>query len=327
MILLIGIANSQLVELAKLKDINAVLLTEDNSFNRPRVGYSGIEEFHNKKLFLDLLLSAKEIFYHPETFDETKFNCQDPTATSRGLTENFLLFAKQQGVKVHNLSLLGQDTIDKHLAEYLKLADIRKDSSGPQIWGVGCSFTYGSGVNVEQRYINVLGKKLNMPVNCLALPGTSIKWAADQILRSDIRKGDLVVWGLTSKHRLPLVHNNTVGHASIYWIDLITGFDKKFLVQLLSDEENLNYQQFTCINQVINFCDKISAKIVLLGILTLPIDQLYLHSNPHFYQCSNDYVDLGSDNEHPGPKQHQIYADIVYNQIQKGYNCDAVQGS
>lgn len=324
MILFVGLANSQLVDIAKSLNVQASLVTENNVSDIVPVGYTGIEEFVDKKIFLNLLLSAEEIFYHPETFNQTKFDFNNPTTTSQGLTENFLLLAKQQGVTVHNLTFLGQETVTNNRSNYLKLADIRKQVDGPQIWGVGCSFTYGTGVDIDQRYINILSKRLDMPVNCLAVPGSSIVWAADQILRSDIRAGDIVVWGLTSKYRLPMVHNNKVIHASIHWVDLVSGFDKKFLVQLLSDDSNLEYRQLTAIDQVTNFCDKVGAKIVLLGMLTLPTELLYLNNNPYFYQCSNDYVDLGGDNEHPGPKQHQVYADIVYNQIQKGSNCDTI---
>lgn len=318
MILFVGVANSQLVELAKRKDTSAVLITEDNIDTQASVGYTGLEEFVDKNLFLELLLSAKEIFYHPETFIQSQFDLYNPTNSSQGLTENFLLLAKQQGVRIHNLTFLGQETINNNCKNYLELADVRKNIAGPQIWGVGCSFTYGAGVTVDQRYINLLGKQLNMHVNCLAISGTSIAWAADQILRSDIRAGDIVVWGITSKYRLPWVLENKVNHASINGIDKAPRPYRKLLTQLLSDDSNLEYQQLTSINQVTNFCEKIGVQLVLLGVLTLPTDLLYLSDNPYFYQCSTNYVDLGDDNDHPGPKQHQLYATIVYNQLQKG---------
>ena len=320
MILFVGIATSQLVELAKCKDTSAVLITEDNINTQVSVGYTGLEEFVDKNLFLDLLLSAEEIFYHPETFTQSHFDLYNPTNSSQGLTENFLLLAKQQGVAIHNLTFLGQETIDSNRKNYLELADVRKNIAGPQIWGVGCSFTYGVGVTVDQRYINLLGKQLNMPVNCLAISGTSIAWAADQILRSDIRAGDIVVWGITCKYRLPWVLENKVNHASINWIDKAPRPYQKLLTQLLTDDSNLEYQQLTSINQVTNFCEKVGAQLVLLGVLTLPTDLLYLTNNPYFYQCyqySNNYLDLGDDNSHPGPKQHQLYANIVYSQLQK----------
>ena len=318
MILFVGASNSQLiVELAKSKDTSAMLITEDNVSTNVSVGYTGIEEFVDKKIFLNLLLSAEEIFYHPETFDQIKFDFYNPTNSSQGLTENFLLLAKQQDIIVHNLTFLGQETVISNRKIYLKLSDIRKHAYGPQIWGVGCSCTYGIGVSVDQRYINLLGKRLNMPTNCLALPATSISWAADQILRSDIRKDDIVVWGLTAKYRLPLVVKNKINQLTAQSIDFIDEFDKKYLIQMLSDTANLDYRNFTSIDQVINFCNKIGAKLLLFGLLTDSTVFLYLQHYPNFYQYSNEPVDLGSDNQHPGPKQHELYADVIIQQLKK----------
>lgn len=317
MILFVGVANSQLVELAKSKDTSAMLITEDNVRANVSVGYTGIEEFVDKKIFLNLLLSAEEIFYHPETFDQTKFDFYNPTNSSQGQTENFLLLAKQQDVTVHNLTFLGQDTVTNNRKIYLELIDIRKHVDGPQIWGVGCSFTYGVGVSVDQRYINLLGKRLNMPTNCLALPGASIAWAADQILRSDIRAGDTVVWGITSKNRLPLVVKNKIYHLNAYSIDFIDESDKKYLIRMLSDTANIEYQNLTSIDQVVNFCNKIGARLLLFGLLTDPTDFLYLQHYPNFYQNLTEYVDLGIDNAHPGPKQHELYAEIVCKLLDK----------
>jgi hypothetical protein len=317
MILFVGVSNSQLVELAKSKDTSAMLITEDNVSTNVSVGYTGIEEFVDKKIFLNLLLSAEEIFYHPETFDQIKFDFYNPTNSSQGLTENFLLLAKQQDIIVHNLTFLGQDTAISNRKIYLKLSDIRKHAYGPQIWGVGCSCTYGIGVSVDQRYINLLGKRLNMSTNCLAVPGASIAWAADQILRSDIRAGDIVVWGITSKNRLPLVVKNKINHLNAYSINFIDESNKKCLIRMLSDTANLEYQNLTSIDQVVNFCSKIGARLLLFGLLTDPTDFLYLQHYPNFYQYPNEYVDLGIDNEHPGPKQHELYAEIVCKLLDK----------
>jgi hypothetical protein len=317
MILFVGLANSQLVDIAKDQYKQAILVTEDNVSANISVGYTGIEEFVDKKIFLNLLLSAEEIFYHPETFDQTKFDFYNPTTTSQGLTENFLLLAKQQGVTVHNLTFLGQDTVANNRKIYLELIDIRKHVDGPQIWGVGCSMTYGVGVSVDQRYINLLGKRLNMPTNCLALPGASIAWAADQALRSDIRAGDIVVWGITSKNRLPLVVKNKINHLNAYSIDFIDESNKKYLIRMLSDTANIEYQNLTSIDQVVNFCNKIGARLLLFGLLIDPTDFLYLQHYPNFYQYPNEYVDLGIDNEHPGPKQHELYAEIVCKLLDK----------
>ena len=66
------------------------------------------------------------------------------------------------------------------------------------LWITGCSITHGIGVSKEQRYADLLEKKLGLPTVLLTQSGSSIAWQTDQLLQSDIRAGDLVVWGLTS---------------------------------------------------------------------------------------------------------------------------------
>lgn len=186
----------------------------------------------------------------------------------------------------------------------LKLADIRKSSS-PQIWGVGCSFTVGVGVDPEQTYIRLLADYLKLPLSLLAEPASSVSWAADQILRSDIRKDDIVVWGLTEFNRLPTFNNQ---------VDHITVSDPIFPKHLLVSSYT-TYIGITSVFQVINFCQKIGAKLIIGGfLLSNEIAEMlegtpeFFLSVPHYYKSNrHEYVDFGEDNLHPGPEQHKLY--------------------
>ena len=66
----------------------------------------------------------------------------------------------------------------------------------PVLWTAGCSVTHGMGVSESERWGNILSEYLDMPEISLSMNGASIKWTADQILRSDIKRGDVVVWDL-----------------------------------------------------------------------------------------------------------------------------------
>ena len=44
----------------------------------------------------------------------------------------------------------------------------------------------------------------------------------------------------------------------------------------------------------------------------------HLHTNfEHFYQLeyNGKFIDFGTDGQHPGPKQHQAYADFLYEKL------------
>ena len=70
--------------------------------------------------------------------------------------------------------------------------------------------------------------KLNLPVSTLAQGGTSIFWAADQILRSDIRKDDIVIFMLTSTHRFPYYTNSQLKHITFRSLELDNELKNKF---------------------------------------------------------------------------------------------------
>lgn len=324
MILLVGTADQYLANLACTYSADAVLITESNwnklASDMPEVGYTGIEEFSDKSLLLNILLLSDKIIYYPDN-TTAKFNLSFPLECSRGLLENILLLVNQH-VPVTNLKnqLMGTTQINADTTTFLELADQRK-TKNPQIWGAGCSFTYGTGVELHQRYINLVGKMSNYDISCLATSGASISWTADQILRSDIKKNDIVIWGLTNKERVTWYHQNTVHNITITAYTHYKWLEQIIPKKLLIDEKNSLYQSMVHIHQVINFCNKIDAKLLLVGLLTQPTEFLYLHNLPNFYQYFNnngiDNVDFGTDNNHPGPLQHQLYADAIIKQLQQ----------
>jgi len=80
------------------------------------------------------------------------------------------------------------------------------------------------------------------------------------------------------------------------------------------------YKSISHIAQVVNFCNKVECKLLLVGMLSSEQNCLYYRNFPNFYQYYNafnkSFVDLGTDNAHPGPKQHILYADAIYYQLE-----------
>jgi hypothetical protein len=319
MILLIGTADEYLVQKAKEYSDNPILVTEDNWTEAIDVGYTGIEEFNNKLLLLKLLDRADEIIYFPKDVKD-QFDLNQPTATSRGWLEYLLLLINQTNPVINlTANLLGTSEVLENSTKFLNLTDIRK-SNGIQLWTAGCSYTCGAGVNLTESYPALLSDRLNIPLSNLSKKGTSISWAADQIIRSDIRKGDIVIWGLTNKERANWWIDNQHCNVIIQAYKIYKNLDKHFPKRLLLDSDNSLYQSLTHIHQVINFCHKIKAKLLIVGLLTVEEDLLYLGNLTEYYHYYNknsaEMLDYGSDNEHPGPLQHQDYANKIIEQLQ-----------
>jgi hypothetical protein len=201
-------------------------------------------------------------------------------------------------------------------------ADKRK-SQEKQLWIAGCSVSHGTGVTNQTRYGQLLANQLKLSASFLTCPGSSILWAADQILRSDVRTGDIVVWGLTSWSRTPFFHNNKLYR--VHEKTLEQHSEHRTLVNpdmLTSD--HLFYQSLISIFQVINFCQKTNVQLVIASLLDDCLCQ-YLKDQSNFIMLYNLwgrnidqlFVDLGNDELHPGIATHQFYCDQIYLKIQE----------
>ena len=194
------------------------------------------------------------------------------------------------------------------------------------LWSVGCSVTAGVGLKLDQeRWGALLRNKLDMHEINLALGGSSICWSADQILRADIRPGDIVVWGLTNGLRVKVSKNWEFNSVTIKGY---TSLNKEYQYWNLdyfgSQTETLN--SIHNILHVNNFCEKIGAKLYLANMLDITWIGVVFQNFKNFIDLTYDlqidknhiqFIDVGSDNIHPGPLQHQQYSEKLYNFIKE----------
>ena len=270
----------------------------------------------------DLLSCADTIFYCPPTIwsDKKTIDITDPTSSVQGLTET-LLQLLPSSVKVNGLP-----NFDFVKNNPIVLSDLRKTDQ-PQLWIAGCSVSHGIGVEKKETYGALLADTLKLECSFLTKSGTAINWAADQILRSDIRSGDIVVWGVTEWSRLTHVHNHQLLQGvNIRSYDLFPDYYDIISIDNLFSHQTY-YNHLYSIQQVINYCQKIGAKLLLVGILSgnfalvnfLKSQKNYIHIPYQIAYQENmllqQFVDLGSDSMHPGPKQHQEYKKDILNFI------------
>lgn len=201
-----------------------------------------------------------------------------------------------------------------------------RSTSDPVLWTVGCSVTFGLGLNSkQQRWGALLAEKMNINEITLSKSGSSIFYAADQVLRSDIRNGDVVVWGLTNVPRIEVSRdwnfdNNTIADYQ----------------QLEKDMQYWNLDYFESETQVLkairnilqvkNFCYKMNAKLYLVNLLDISWIGVAFSNSEKFIDLTQDlhvigntvyFTDLGTDGLHPGPLQHKQYAQKIFNFIKE----------
>jgi hypothetical protein len=88
------------------------------------------------------------------------------------------------------------------------------------------------------------------------------------------------------------------------------------------DSPTQQIQYTKAVKQVVNFCQKIGADLVLANMLCdskTIVD--YLKQLPNYVGCCKDvsklgFIDYGTDDQHPGPLQHQQYAKEIIKFIQ-----------
>ena len=279
----------------------ATLATNQNiiKWGDSRVLYtSNIDVTHIN--FLKLILQADEVFLYPDSPKELSDFCS--------------LFLDNKKPKFDGLELVDE----RHTVPGI-------DS---QIWAMGCSYTSAVGVTDQERWPTQLAKRLNKPVTVLAAPRASISWAADQLLRSNLVQGDTVFWMLTTAHRID--YYSEQDKAVKIWPEIdpseLDPSEYDLMMKVITHKWMVS-QSIKSIVQVVNYCnllgvdlyigqamrnDRETDKLLINGLNDSP-NFIVDFSMELFYDAF--MLDLGTDDQHPGPKTHTKIAEVFYKNV------------
>ena len=301
----IGDTDSTVAEEAKKYCSSATLLCSSRDLtNSDIVYYTSIGDLPNLSSLVEIIHCTDIVYYCPPpkwSNEETKEH-----------TELVLEYAELIGKSVHGFSA-HKEVNTKHIE--LGIEDHRK-TIGPQLWIVGCSIAHGIGVSASQRFGEIIKNKLELETSWLTRPGSSITWASDQIIRSDISSGDLVCWGLTS-----LLRTEYFDGENLIQILPSTYLQNKKIRSLVPidriEDSHHIYQCFRAVEQARNHCKKVGARLLIVPVsysdlipLISCLDDVKISVRP-FAQ----YIDYGTDHEHPGPLQHNMFAKLFLNMV------------
>ena len=324
--LFVGDVSEYLADIAKSRYTNAFLLTSDNlsviDDDDKHVCYTALGDLRvSKDLIWSILTRVDSIIYcSPAVWSDGRV--ADPSniwKSVQGATEFFL--AKVQSLN-HNVE--GLD-LSHYPAVFTKKLDVRRGVE-PQLWISGCSFSAGYGVQDHERYGYIVAQMIQRPVSWLAERSANVQFSADQILRADIRAGDIVIWGLTANRRFSLLtEDDQILHITAAHKQRTTrpALPETVIDQILADR-TLFYQTIIHVHQVVNYCHKIEAKLLILGLLSDQETELYLSNVKEFVQFNRPnelrpvFLDHAiNDPLHPGPQQHQEYANFCVRHLKK----------
>lgn len=305
----LGDVTDDLGQRAVAADPGACLITIENYKDlTPGTYYTSLGDLYSLPILSEVLRQANCIVYAPPPGNWSDH--QSGKSQMQSWTEDYLNVFKFR-CKVENY--VNEPEFDR----ILTLADVRKTDAA-QLWVAGCSVSHGVGVTDNTRYGQLLANRLACEVSFLTHTGSSIVWAADQILRSDIKTGDTVVWGLTAYARVVEFDANNFTYINAGQKEI----KRESIIDYLTSDQVL-YHSVTSVTQVINFCKKINAKLILASVLDNHVvnylqdfSNLVVLSKLWGRDTENLFIDLGSDNSHPGVKTHEFYADQIYQKIQ-----------
>ena len=288
---------------AFLIDHRAYYKIINSDFNHGFVAYTSLSDLpkitETDSPLWTLLQLADHITYHPPAVWSDHSTVFDHWSAQR-MTEFLLSEIQRQKNNVEGLNL------DHYVStEWLPVVADRL-CHGRQLWVTGCSISHGMGVMPDQRYGHLLSHHLQRPVSFLTQSGSSISWAADQLLRADIRAGDIVVWGITSEYRHTNLINGIIKHQPFWNREVSDSRSER-------DLEKFFYLGLIAVHQVRNHLDKIGARLVLLPLLCSENIKLRLLHCAEYCAVpyAENFIDLGTDHKHPGAQQHMAYADLV----------------
>lgn len=203
-----------------------------------------------------------------------------------------------------------------------------RSTTGPVLWVAGCSGSMGAGVDKSERYGAIIANRLGIPELNIASGGGSNSLAVSRVMLSDIKKNDYVILGVTTMGRVEIGSKWGLTSYAHRGYNTVSA-NKKFYTDIFFNSPTQTIMQLRSILQLDNFCKKIGAKLCVANLCDLTWSSVLLHDLDTFCEASADWkitkfgvrgVDLGTDNQHPGPKQHQIWADLIYNFMEEKYH-------
>lgn len=333
MVLFVGDVLESLAEQARKYDSSAKLVSGKIDLSTARgVYYTSIGDT-DVDTFFGLCLAADKIYYCvPKEWSDQK---NDGKSELQSFTERVIFWVGQ----TRDVVIIGNGQPRYQYFSSVGNNEIIKTTSHEKcLWSIGCSITQGVGVETFQTWKELVSKELKLPLIDVSCSGSSLLWASDKICRANIKKGDVVFWGMTGHHRLNIWYNQQNQEAHLVPRGLVMSDSQsmqfvsktqltsenqleKFHADVL-DNDTLRYHNLLAVKRAFHHCRSIGAEIVGVGMIDDP-DCLYrFYDEKPFYQMiswpQSQYVDFGTDRAHPGPMQHQRFAD-KFIELWKGY--------
>jgi len=185
---------------------------------------------------------------------------------------------------------------------YRTLLDLKENRDS--ILCLGCSFTYGQAVEKKYPWPEVLGRKTNRDVFNLGRPGGSLD-STYRILNSwlpVLKSKDICILNCFRRREFYLPVKKRFMPMGPSFPGFLANTDYSLRSVFLTNDIQYDLDRQKTMRAIKNVCDEFDSKLHFID-----------------YEGSLDnvsFIDLGTDRQHPGPKQQEVYAELFYDKIQ-----------
>lgn len=182
------------------------------------------------------------------------------------------------------------------------------------LWVFGCSHSHGVGLLPdEKRFGEIVAESLNLPLMLISKPGSSLDWSTRNLVAADIKTGDVVIWQLTTPHRVS--QYNGVKTTEI----MLTRSTDRCLLEVFDDHQ-VFFNHINLLNFGVRYLRSMGVKFVIVSILPKLENFFYEYlveysKYPEYCYTSGCQIDLGTDRLHVGPLSHQTLAQRLLDHI------------
>ena len=204
-----------------------------------------------------------------------------------------------------NSYLAGRWNIDEH-NEYGYRTSLEMKENRDSILCLGCSFTYGQAVSIENSWPYILGKKLDRPSYNLGKPGGSID-SSYRILNAwlpILKSKDVFILNCFRRKELYLSQHERFIPIGLGFPGFLANTEYSLRTVLLMNDIQYNLDKQKTLKAIKSVCDDFYSKLHFIDY-----DDYDGSINP------TSFIDLGTDGQHPGPKQQEAYAEKFYDKI------------
>lgn len=210
-----------------------------------------------------------------------------------------------------NTSMRVNNFLDAEVLSFAEHPDIKSDYKTSTLWVYGCSHSHGTGLNHNSKPYGIhLAEGLNLPLKLITKPGSSTHWSLRQLINSNLKKTDIVVWQITNPYRLSYFNGKQVTEVVLSYCN------NRTLIETYKDEQCF-FLQMSYVNIGVQYLRSIGVKFIVVSVDSRDMKFNHAYSKyPEFYCATNFAVDRGSDNLHFGPLSHKNLANVLLSRIQ-----------